>query len=79
MSTNEPKNRNLNQSGSKFQGPKNSKVGKDSPAQKGEDFGFQTHFYRPPEYKLESEEEELYEQAVAKHGRVAQMHWELFI
>ena len=78
MSTNEPKNRNLNQSGSKFQGPKNSKVGKDSPAQKGEDFGFQTHFYRPPEYKLESEEE-LYEQAVEKHGRVAQMHWELFI
>ena len=78
MSTNEPKNRNLNQSGSKFQGPKNSKVGKDSPAQKGEDFGFQTHFYRPPEYKLESEEE-LYEQAVAKHGRVAQMHWELLI
>ena len=78
MSTNEPKNRNLNQSGSKYQGPKNSKVGKDSPAQKGEDFGFQTHFYRPPEYKLESEEE-LYEQAVAKHGRVAQMHWELFI
>ena len=78
MSTNEPKNRNLNQSGSKFHGPKNSKVGKDSPAQQGEDFGFQTHFYRPPEYKLESEEE-LYEQAVAKHGRVAQMHWELFI
>lgn len=78
MSTNEPKNRNLNQSGSKFQGPKNSKVGRDSPAQKGEDLGFQTHFYRPPEYKLESEEE-LYEQAVAKHGRVAQMHWELFI
>ena len=78
MSTNEPKNRNLNQSGSKFHDPKNSKVGKDSPAQKGEDFGFQTHFYRPPEYKLESEEE-LYEQAVEKHGRVAQMHWELFI
>ena len=78
MSTNEPKNRNLNQSGSKFQGPKNSKVGKDSPAQKGEDFGFQTRFYRPPEYKLESEEE-LYKQAVEKHGRVAQMHWELFI
>ena len=78
MSTNEPKNRNLNQSGSKFQGPKNSKVGKDSPAQKGEDFGFQTHIYRPPDYKMESEEE-LYEQAVAKHGRVAQMHWELFI
>ena len=78
MSTNEPKNRNLNQSGSKFQGPKNSKVGKDSPAQKGEDFGFQTHFYRPPEYKLESEEE-LYEQAVAKHGRVAEMPWALFI
>ena len=79
MSTNEPKNRNLNQSGSKFHGPTNCNVGKGSPAKKGEDFGFQTHFYRPPEYKLESEEEELYEQAVAKHGRVAQMHWELFI
>ena len=78
MSTNEPKNRNLNQSGSKFLGPKNSKVGRDSPAHEGDDFGFQAHFYRPPEIKLESEEE-LYEQSVDKYGRVAQMHWELFI
>ena len=42
------------------------------------DFGFQAHFYRPPEYVDEVEDETEYKKAVKKYGNVAQMHWELF-
>ena len=61
---------------------KRQKSNDDSLAKKKlSDFGFQTHFYRPPEPMKDVEEEIdiAYEKAKAEYGRIAKMHRETFI